>query len=154
MTDQPDIEAIAARAAAATPGPWVVRERLRGKGAQTFGHVIILEDRSGYPGAVLEGMRANTDADFIAHAREDIPALIERLQAVKAEAEELTDSLIAVNQQHAEAIIERDRWREDAERLAEGIAAGAKLYSSATPRQWTEAMLALAAHDAMKKEQG
>ena len=55
----------------------------------------------------------------------DRPVLIERLRAVEAErveeVEALTASLIEVNRQHAEDTIERDRWREDAERLAEAL---------------------------------
>ncbi len=93
MTDQ-RIAEIAARCEAATPGPWewktcgdtnmyVEAECLKG--------VISLEDDyPGYPEygehLIMELLQA--DADFIAHAREDIPALlaeVRRLQAQLAE---------------------------------------------------------------------
>jgi len=85
----------------------------------------------------------------------DRPVLIERLRAVEAErveeVEALTASLIEVNRQHAEDTIERDRWREDAERLAKALVICVSPFAPDYPPNISDA---LAAHDAMTKEQG
>lgn len=84
-----NLEAIKAREKAATPGPWMVR-KMRGEEAKV-GHgfvqapridpehgydIEVLCEDGNYPDALREG-----DLQFIAAARQDIPALISALSA-------------------------------------------------------------------------
>ncbi len=71
MTDI-DIAAITARAEAATPGPWVQGQIHR----ESINHSDAT--RPGYIGDTSRDLNGNYEADatFIAHAREDIPALL------------------------------------------------------------------------------
>lgn len=96
LTDYPDLDAIEARANAATPGPWRAgTEEFIDYGA-VFGRQIeedglsrvrcLVDDLSDIPGT----------AEFIAHARTDVPALVaevRRLRRWKAEALPILDGL-------------------------------------------------------------
>ena len=70
-----NIEEIKAREQAATPGPWVSVFDLKG---------FTIYDMSGEKGKIIAKLRNSKckykqpDADFIAYARTDIPALIEK----------------------------------------------------------------------------
>jgi hypothetical protein len=72
----PEREAeIAARAEAATSGPWEANARIG-----------IVTNKVGDPLAVFGGgAQDRADAEFTAHAREDVPALLAELAAVRAE---------------------------------------------------------------------
>jgi hypothetical protein len=87
MTDRlsPQRESeIRERAEAATPGPWTVeadRQRL---------HRYVLDaDGLVYIDFGYVGNRTQDDAEFTAHARADVPALLAELAAVRAERDEL-----------------------------------------------------------------
>lgn len=112
-----DLEAIKAREKAASPGPWnVVGECLPlGKGWQDGGEgssiespiieyenptpphcyeVIIqggADDEQG--GAV--GILKQENSEFIAHSRQDIPALIAEVEAMRVENDKLREALLA-----------------------------------------------------------
>ena len=81
-----DLDAIEARAKAATPGPWVVDK-------DAFGIGVIAESQIGIPDNDPEGVyiadcykkSAEVHAEFIAHAREDIPALIAEVRRLEGE---------------------------------------------------------------------
>lgn len=77
---RPDVEAIEGRAEAATDGPWAsVDEWVSGIGAdRTF---TMIEAPSRY---VSRDVSNGWDADFIAHAREDVPALIAYVRELEA----------------------------------------------------------------------
>lgn len=76
-----DLDAIEARAAAATPGPWWVERPeghdayiaygTRGDGADTFD--------------LYDLYNVDTDYAFMAHARTDVPALIAEVRALRKE---------------------------------------------------------------------
>lgn len=84
MTDDVDVAAIQARADAATPGPWTTRA----DGADGFYTADDYYDIDGaddatvaYGGAFEDGgphvgACSRVDAEFIAHARTDVPALL------------------------------------------------------------------------------
>ena len=97
MTDRPDLDAIEARSSAATPGPWYA-----GAKHVDCGEVWVHTknpppvDRDGNPwhedaepSVICIGLDDSPeDAAFIAHAREDIPALVayaRRLEEALAE---------------------------------------------------------------------
>jgi len=73
-----DLETIQARCDAATPGPWkVVHRDVRYTGEDDESLAGLGLDVDGPPTPMLRGMfQRGADAQFIAHAREDIPALI------------------------------------------------------------------------------
>ena len=89
-----NLDAIEARAKAATPGPWVVD-----KGA--FGIGVIAESQIGIPDNDPEGVyiadcykkSAEVHAEFIAHAREDIPDLTARVRELESYIEERTQKV-------------------------------------------------------------
>ena len=102
-----DLAAVRDREAAATPGPWYASRRLP-EPAQPggphllicdagwdfddpeYGHsapVIAAKPATGWPDTD-DHRAANADAEFIAHAREDVPALlaeVDRLRALLAD---------------------------------------------------------------------
>lgn len=77
MTKRVDLDAVEARAVAATPGPWGLRDH---EGLSAICHPCgwVLEDSAD------ADMR---DRRFIAHAREDIPALLAEVRALREVAE-------------------------------------------------------------------
>jgi predicted alpha/beta hydrolase len=78
-----DLDAIEARAEAAAPGPW--REPKNGLG---LGWTIFPKNSKGWSIATCD---SGTDADFIAHARTDIPALVAELRAAREAKERVLD---------------------------------------------------------------
>ena len=94
MTDR--LEEIRARAEAATPGPWRWRGLLAAKGSEqtyagypqrVFGRNTDPVDTS--PALIAETFDGHSDtappnADFIAHAREDIPYLLAEIERLRA----------------------------------------------------------------------
>lgn len=77
-------------AEAATPGPWLPTALPLGDGARSFGNYVVTGLGSGYPGALLEGMRSGADAAYIAAASPDrILALLDERDRLTAA---LTDS--------------------------------------------------------------
>ena len=88
-----ELQAIKARCDAATPGPWNAVPRA------TEGYV------DGFLGAEIEGppdaqrgqFARMEDAEFIAHAREDIPALVAEIEQLRAEIERVEEDLADAN---------------------------------------------------------
>lgn len=74
---QEQIESIRKRAEAATEGPWYYDRQT--------GDLIEINDRE-YPSRVLA---QEVNGVFIAHAREDVPALLAEIERLKAEIERL-----------------------------------------------------------------
>ena len=74
-----DVKAIRARADKATPGPWAYYER----GCREFGYDLTL------PSGIRGAYEQEEDVAFIAHARDDVPALLDALDAANARAERL-----------------------------------------------------------------
>jgi len=132
-----DIEAIRARADKATPGPWHIEDY--GYMWNNAGRVIC---------KVYDNQRRN--ADFIAHAREDIPDLlaeVERLHNLLAERNVLLDKQ---DIELATVKAERDKAVEDfADFLVENESSIRLAYDTqdrnyleATIKQWRESALA------------
>lgn len=87
-----DLDAIRAREEVATLGPWDYRPPRSVDGtihsvADTHGVILRMED-TGYSERSSWAQRQR-DAQFIAHAREDIPALLAELDRLRVENEEL-----------------------------------------------------------------
>ena len=78
-----DLDAIEARAEAATPGPWM--EPRNGLG---LGWTIFPKNSKGWSIATCD---SGTDADFIAASRTDVPALVAELRAAREVVEAAVD---------------------------------------------------------------
>lgn len=80
-----DLDAIEARAKAATPAPWQTdqSELSHPRGwdisAEASKYGYIASDGEGYQGAVAE----EADAEFVAHARTDIPVLVAEIRRLR-----------------------------------------------------------------------
>ena len=83
-----DLEAIEARANAATPGPWYNLDDWMIHTEPDFEH-------NGIPNSKVIGTVKKADADFIAHSREDIPALLAEVERQAAEIKTLSDFIEA-----------------------------------------------------------
>jgi hypothetical protein len=77
-----DLDVIRARADAATDGSWIAADQPHG---EWFG----IQDQW----SALGSMVAQADAEFIAHARTDVPALVAEVERLRAEVERLRDPL-------------------------------------------------------------
>jgi len=97
-----DLAAIRARCEAATPGPWKVvkASRLTDRWGAVWGHVGVETDfqcnRSDQAIFYSQGHCSPANAAFIAHAREDIPALLAALDARDAEIARLKKELKSI----------------------------------------------------------
>lgn len=93
------LNAIKERAEKATPGPWLVEEsRYEG----SF-NAVSVDSNYDFPACL---MRAN-NAEFIAHAREDIPQLVaevERLRRIISDIQLFSDIETAVSELAKEAL--------------------------------------------------
>jgi len=126
-----DLDAITARSEAATPGPW---EHLTAPAEDdtsslaewmadtlTGGerlHVLTAAGQGEYayivPALTGDGPAAPANADFIAHAREDVPALVTAVRGLRAEREE-------AREEATWATLAADTQRERADRLQAAI---------------------------------
>lgn len=113
-----DLDEIEARANAATPGPWHEQHI----GTDTCVHI-------GDYGWVTAGPRApeydvdseqgRDDAEFIAHARQDVPALTAEVRRLRGEWQVLTDRWGHYKRQYLGALEEADRLRAEHNDLSE-----------------------------------
>lgn len=112
-----DLDAIEARANAATPGPW------RYLGKNRIDTPVIDVDEANWGGEELSGYRLicadddgawrYADVEFIAHARADVPALVARVRELHA----------AVEQVRAECDrLEAMTTRDNSQRIARDLA--------------------------------
>ncbi len=99
-----DLEAIKARIEAATTGPWtheigeysgdnwLIGSLYLGTGLDNNTHTVhVTTDH--IHASELWGEGAGGDADFIAHAREDVPALVAEVERLQAEAEAVREKV-------------------------------------------------------------
>ena len=96
-----DLDAIRARAEAATPGPWEPDTSVRGDCVVwgPDGQFLLtqqaephwLPDANGAPRQVAFDVDRR-DCEFIAHAREDIPALLAEIERLRAKAEDVRNA--------------------------------------------------------------
>ena len=111
-----DLDAIEARANAATEGPWWRREGHAEIDGQNYAEVLIpgrVECWSHCYGgtSTIEGDRLDADLAFIAHARADVPDLVAEVRRLREEAEVdagLIRSIIAARE-HVERTLTAER---------------------------------------------
>lgn len=145
MTDEMTDERLAeirGRAEEATPAPWVrcstdFREH-RSHSAKTVASGMVIA----FAGYGPDGGTVWCDAEFIAHARQDVPDLLVEVERLRARNADLSLRLDEVTHELEEHVApERDRLREQIERLrAENADLHAKFarYWSEVPRRWIE----------------
>lgn len=145
ITKAVDLAAVKARADAATEGPWTFDEdeltwRLHGTAgiippqldglipAQRMTHQILKAPKKGTTYAEYWPNRA--DADFIVHARTDVPALLDLLAerdatiaGLRAELDKAWKAYADEEYAHGNTIEARDEAQEVADDLTDGIAA-------------------------------
>jgi len=133
MPEHPDREAIAARAEAATSGPWVDGE-MPDWDSESVVSATATERWTDTDGAVYETpcqildppnpAPSPADREFIMHARTDVPALLDALGAAEAENERLrralVDALDPEEEVTSEAALRRER-DEAAELLRQNV---------------------------------
>lgn len=122
MSDEtkPSIEAIRARAAKATPGPWkhwfddsddAVKDDVRvcftRDGKQCEWCIALASSEAEEPQEMVARWRA--DADFIAHAREDVPELLALVDAKDARLAELEAELAGIREPQSSALAFDDK---------------------------------------------
>lgn len=100
------LDAIRARADAATSGPWSTRTNSFHSIEDAFWGF----DIEGPPNAERGQFARRADAEFIAHAREDIPALLAIIDAQSAEIDELRNMLNSRDADVKPASVWPDRW--------------------------------------------
>ena len=101
MNEQ-ELKEIEALAAAATPGPWIAEHEVN--------EYSYFEPPSGEPAGVhtqdsewpAQYVRSDADADFIAHARQDVPALCEEVRRLNGELAMAMDAVDELSRQMVE----------------------------------------------------
>jgi hypothetical protein len=89
-----NLEEIKARCEAATGGPWIIHPQ-RGCAEGDLG--IFTRPETGYGLGVIWGSlaeyedNAENNAEFIAHAREDVPALVDEVERLRSQLDALWD---------------------------------------------------------------
>jgi hypothetical protein len=123
MTDE-RIAAISARSGAATAGPWtehgrdVDHDKMVAGGRNPGDACGLACEIEGPPEAWHRGQfQKHSDADFIAHAREDVPYLLARLREVERERDEADDKVRIATEAWDEAQSQARDARADAEAL-------------------------------------
>lgn len=111
-----DLDAIEARANAATEGPWWRREGHAEIDGQNYAEVLIpgrVECGSYCYGgtSTIEGDRLDADLAFIAHARADVPDLVAEVRRLRAQVRDLTDSRQEARNEVRHYAAERDDAR-------------------------------------------
>ncbi|WKW86374.1 hypothetical protein SEA_BUDSKI_99 [Gordonia phage Budski] len=117
-----DLDAIEARAQAAPYGPWTVGDEwAKGLGYPMFagdGDLLVYTDP---PGGHYLGVEV---AEFIAHARTDVPALVSRVRELEAERDEDTRVMNALRRQRDTAERKEKRVLELADKLCAATVRG------------------------------
>lgn len=98
-----DLDAIKVRCEAAGPGPWINPGRPRTLGGYhhyicEVGTVFVVNGEE--DGSDDDDSRLLADAEFIAHARADVPALVAEVERLTAENASLARGLNVVVQSH------------------------------------------------------
>jgi hypothetical protein len=133
----PDLDAIKARSEAATPAPWTPGD--------TNPQAVVARNVNKHgQHRVIGNWGTHADAEFVAHARKDIPALLDALAAVTAERDNLqrrlewqgalTRALAPYQERALDAERERDHARQMlADTWQEGSAAESDAYWTTGP---------------------
>jgi uncharacterized coiled-coil DUF342 family protein len=124
MMPNADIAAIRARCDVATPGEWFYKhiEILSDIGME---HIIVCENEKEQVCIV----KNKNDALFISHARQDIPALLDEIDRLRAEVDakrartdELANLISQTMAKHLKDMADdRDRWKAQTEQLENGL---------------------------------
>ena len=134
MAEQDDaqVQEIRARLEAATPGPWLTLKRAPDLGATEIGAQLDTPDARVIADTELWGRKPTEqnvqDAAFIAHAREDVPYLLARLDALTAERDVLRVERDIARRVEQESSAAADAWQAEAVKVrAERDALAARL---------------------------
>jgi len=84
------LNAIKERAAKATPGPW------EAKGLHSLSYARVEKRETKYESKIIVEALNDDNIVFIAHAREDVPALVAEVERLQQETEYLKRSLLYI----------------------------------------------------------
>ena len=135
MTPEPtpelDLDAIEVRSALATAGPWHTPHE-DGYGCVYIGNYgwVAGDSRGNGPSYDVDDEQGHADAEFIAHAREDVPALVAEVRRLRAVSSPPVEDTADV------AAIAKAMWT----RLARSSASGQ--HFTADPAKWEDAVRA------------
>ena len=123
--ERPDLEAIKARVAAATEGPWEWDDTTIG---QHWSHpeprAVVVDDEVSCMdycyGGSSNPIKSDADGQFIAHAREDIPALVVEVERLRAQLDNPRDEY--------HTMVELKSWRH----------ADGELFPRLLPSEWSD----------------
>jgi len=143
-----DLAAIRARSDAATPGPW-----------RAFHHATEAEvSYVGADGHAVAEVRHVADAEFIAHARTDVPALLARIAELEADLSDAHHEGFGVGMESADRDIdqiataaERRGYERAVARLRDHNAFLGWLHDNPPTRTMSQSVLAAAYLDAVKE---
>jgi hypothetical protein len=110
MTDE-ELREIKARAEAATPGPWITHEPLKAKiiavkREKAFDYICSLQ--------VSNCPNFRNDAEFIAHAREDVPNLIAEVERLRKSVDDAMATVRHITAMYEDANVEIKRLKKEA----------------------------------------
>jgi hypothetical protein len=92
MTDPLDLDAITSRVDACLPGPWTAEPA-------PDGHISVgMDDDSGMGHIATIATYLHADADFIAHARQDVPVLVAEVRWLRDQLDRLATDASASDQ--------------------------------------------------------
>lgn len=124
------------RAEAATEGPWAAdgAEIYRAPNgiiriSQWVGETLDIDDRG----------RSNRDAEFVAHAREDVPALLAEIDRLRAEIEQRKLNVELANARHRIAFDRASRQRVARKRAEAELAEVVTRAAKQLPQVWRSA---------------
>ncbi len=82
MLDEKQLAEIRRRVEAASPGPW--KASIEGRDHESGSSIIIVGDGSSRRDDIELTGATPADYDFIAHARQDVPLLVEEVRRLRA----------------------------------------------------------------------
>ncbi len=91
MLTKEELEEIAKRAEAATPGPWETHDEEANVGEAWVRRAVTFPVKSFSEKSIVGSSIDIATAEFIAHARTDIPALLAHIAGLEAEIEKILE---------------------------------------------------------------
>ena len=140
---QVDLDAIKAREAAATKGPWTLRFHVRSSDPNEHDEwIVVFEALTGSSWADDSTLMDRPDAQFIAHARQDIPALLAEVNRLRSALSSRAPETDTQQQLTAERLAHEETLRRLAaisnvhETAAKALASRASAPTEEGPKVW------------------
>lgn len=109
------LNAIKEREAKATPGPW------EAKGLQSLSYARVEKRETKYESKIIVEALNNDNIEFIAHAREDVPALVAEVKRLNTVKHRLNSDVELYRKQYEGAQIQLSESEAENERLRKAL---------------------------------